>query len=225
MSTNIDNFQPLATSDAAAKPATASLMSPQEDNPSGGTFISSLDLDMGGADGILRGGMSNALHTKFLLVCCDFRKAVIVMNIISIILRLMLMLAIPIYVSFITNNADEIEAAMEDDAAAKELDEEIKIGFLSIMEVVGEFVELAAIFFGAVGLYGAFKFKQWGIITALCFYSVAFVLAVFIVDLNSCVFYALCMYSHIQMLRLMKAGIMTEENYHTVSSCCGNRQM
>jgi len=44
-------------------------------------------------------------------------------------------------------------------------------------------------------------------------------------DIGNIIVSALFLYPHYFMHKLMKAGIMTDYNYHKIASCCGDRQM
>lgn len=160
-------------------------------------------------------------HMYFFGVCCDFRRAVLTLNAISIALRLLVMVLIAVLAKFVTENLEDIEEDIYDDDFRNSLDVTIKSGYMVIIEMFAEVIEFCAIVFGAIGLYGALKFKFWAIITAVSFYTFALICSVFIVDFLDMIFYIICLYAHFSMLRLMRAGIMTDENYHKVARCCG----
>lgn len=73
---------------------------------------------------------------------------------------------------------------------------------------------------GAIGIYGAFEFEQWGIITAMVF---CILKALLIQSCISMFMAAMYLYPHVCMIRLMRAGIMTEDNYPT--SCCDDAKI
>lgn len=164
-------------------------------------------------------------HMYFCGSCCDFRRAVLVLNGISIALRVLLMVIFAILGYYVSKNSDEIQDELDDDEAKDQFDMMLQSGYLTIFEAVLEVLEMVAIFFGAAGFYGALKFKRWGIVTALGFYGFCFFLTVIMVDVVDALFYGLCLYAHICFLKLMKAGIMVDENYHNIASCCGDRKM
>jgi len=164
-------------------------------------------------------------HTQFLGCCCDFRRAVLAINGISIFLRIVLMLGLAVGARFVKTHLAEIEAEIDDDAVEKELDLDVKSGGLAVMETVLEFLETLFVFFGVAGIYGALKFKQWGIITAMGFYGFGLLVTMLSFDFWGAQFYGLCVYAHYNMLLLMRAGIMTESNYHRIATCCDSRKM
>lgn len=160
-------------------------------------------------------------HMYFFGVCCDFRRAVLVLNVISIVLRLLLMVGFAVLGKFVTDNLEDIEEDIQDDEVRNSVDVAVKSGYMIVLEIFVEVIEFCAIVFGAIGLYGALKFKSWAIITAVSFYAFALICTIFIVDVVDAIFYIICLYAHFSMLRLMRAGIMTDENYHNVARCCG----
>lgn len=164
-------------------------------------------------------------HMYFCGSCCDFRRAVLVLNGISIALRVLLMVIFAILGVYVSKNSDAVEDALEDDDAKEQFDTMLKSGYLTVLEAVLEVLEMVAIFFAAAGIYGALKFKRWGIVTALSFYGFCLVVTVIMLDVVDALFYGLCLYAHICFLKLMKANIMVDENYHNIASCCGDRKM
>jgi len=73
---------------------------------------------------------------------------------------------------------------------------------------------------GAIGIYGALEFEQWGIITAMVFYTLK---ALLIQSCISMFMAAMYLYPHVCMIHLMRAGIMTEDNYPT--NCCADAKI
>ena len=157
--------------------------------------------------------------------CCDFRRAVLIVNGISIGIKLLAMMGFAIVASYVEKNIDDIEADMDDDEAVKTLDSFVKGGFLGMFEGIVEFLELISIGLYACGIYGALKFKEWGIITAAGAYAFQLLIGIIMVDFGNIIVTSLILYPHWYMLKLMRAGIMTEYNYHKFASCCGDRRM
>ena len=150
--------------------------------------------------------------------CCDFRKAVFVFNLIALVLALMMAFVLPGLLKqqeFI----DEVQEDYQqfDDAFSKNMDPRMVGGLL-------EAKLIANILVSALGIFGAWKFHKWALITTATAYGVFTVLDLLagIPGLVIAWYWALAMYPHIMMIRLMDAGIMTEANYPNVSSCCGS---
>lgn len=157
--------------------------------------------------------------------CCDFRRAVLIVNGIGILLKLLEMLGIALIATYVSKNVDSIENDMDDDDAVKTLDSIVKGGLLGMFELIIEVLETITIGLYACGIYGALKFKEWGIITAACAYSFQLFIGIISMDFGNIIVTALFLYPHYFMLKLMRAGIMTEFNYHKFASCCGDRAL
>ena len=157
--------------------------------------------------------------------CCDCRRAVLVVNGITITLNILSMIIVAIGFGFINKNVDDIEADMSDDAAKKELDEFVKGGNLAIVETLLEFFVAISIGLHACGVYGALKFKQWGVMTAAVAYGLALFLNLLAFNILDIILAGVFLYPHIYLIKEMKEGIMTDYNYHNVASCCGSRNM
>lgn len=153
--------------------------------------------------------------------CCDFRRAVLALNTMWIVLRLSLMIGILVMASVAANNLDEFEDAIEDDQVKAQVETAVESGLLPVLEAVFEFFVSIGIVFGAIGIYGALKFKRWAIVTPLWFYGFCLFVSILSLDLLDASLYGICVYAHVRMLSLMKEGIMTDENYHKIASCCG----
>jgi hypothetical protein len=164
-------------------------------------------------------------HMMCFNCCCDFRRAVLIVNGISIGLKLLEMMGIAIMASYLKKNVDEIEYDLDDDNAVKTLDSLVKGGLLGFFEVILEVLETINIGLYICGIYGALKFKEWGIITAACAYAFQLVLGIISFDIGNIIVTSCFLYPHFFMLKLMRAGIMTEYNYHKFASCCGDRKL
>jgi hypothetical protein len=171
-------------------------------------------------------------HMYFCGCCCDFRRAVLVVNGISIVLRILLMVGVAILPSYVAKNLDDIESTINDDETRKQVDTFAKSGNLVVLAAIVEVVEVVAIGFAAIGIYGALKFKQWGIITALTFYAFSMLLVMMSIRADNIIpsfvnlsFAAVFVYPHVCMLILMRAGIMTNSNLHNIAKCCGDRRV
>mmetsp|Transcript_14577 Transcript_14577/g.40510 ORF Transcript_14577/g.40510 Transcript_14577/m.40510 type:complete len:211 (-) Transcript_14577:259-891(-) len=184
---------------------------------------SSLHVEDGSSDDL--GFNTSNHHLLFCGVCCDHRRAVLVVNAISIAFRLLAMIIVVIGASFFNKNLDEIEAEVTDDQYRKQLDEFAKEGGIQIVEAIFEFFFAISILLHACGIYGALQFKQWGIITAASTYALSFLSALISMNLLDIIMSGLFLYPHIYMLKLMREGIMTDYNYHKIATCCGSRHL
>ena len=163
-------------------------------------------------------------HMYFCGCCCDFRRAVLVVNGISIVLRILLMVGVAILPSFVAKNLDDVESAIDDDETREQIDTYAKSGNLAVVAAIVEVV--------AIGIYGALKFQQWGIRTALSFYAFSMLLVMMSIRADNIIpsfvnlsFAAVFVYPHVCMLILMRAGIMTNSNLHNIAKCCGDRRV
>jgi len=185
------------------------------------TLAGSLSVEIGGVGGDDENdidSLATAEHEHLVCCgcCCDFRRAVLVINGMSIVLKILEMLGMVIFASFVSHHLDEVEAEMDDDEVAKMSDAFVKSGMLTVFEVVIEIYEAIAIGLYACGIYGALNFKRWGIITAMVTHLFQGVIMMSFVNI---LITLLCLYPHLYMLHLMKAGIMTEQNYHRIEYC------
>lgn len=164
-------------------------------------------------------------HTLCCNCCCDFRRAVLIVNGISIGIKLMAMIGVVFFVHYLNDNLEDIENDLDDDNTRKQVDSMFKSGQVAGFEWFFEILETIAIAIHACGIYGALQFKQWGIIVAGSIFALQFVVSFFSMDFGSILISGLMLYPHVCMFNLMKAGIMTPQNYHKVASCCGDRHM
>lgn len=191
----------------------------------GNTFASSLSVENGGSgDGEFFPNSANH-HVLCFNYCCDFRRAVIIVNAISIILKLLVMMGVAIFASYIGKNLDVIEDSMDDDENRDQLDEIAKSGGIAMIEATVEVIETISIALHLCGIYGALQFKRWGVITAGVTYALQFAVGVVSMDFGNMIVSALFLYPHVFMFKLMRDGVMTEYNYHNIASCCGDRRM
>jgi hypothetical protein len=189
------------------------------------TFDGSLSVDDQFPSNTNDGSINQHQNVLFCKVCCDFRRAVLVVNSISIVLKLLIMIGLSLHITYIGNNLDELESDIQDDDERKEVDAFVKSGAMVVVEAVLDVLETVSIGLHACGIYGALNFKQWGVVTAGIAYTLQLFLGVFTLDIYNIALSAFFLYPHVYMYKLMKAGIMTESNYHKIASCCGDRKM
>jgi len=170
-------------------------------------------------------GDSNSRSHQFCNCCCDCRRACLIINGIAIGFKVVAMIIIPIVGKFVSNNIEQIEADMDDDKARKDFDEVVREGGITLLEAVFEIYTIIGIALCACGIYGALKFKKWGIITAGSTYAIGLLFGIIGFDFTTMLMSGLFLYPHIIMYKEMREGTMTELNYHKVARCCGDRQM
>jgi hypothetical protein len=141
--------------------------------------------------------------------CCDTRRAVIIVNIISMTFAVLAIVSI----SMMTSEGyaeqfddDEMQAALD------ELDGKA-IGMTIGFAVVGMICN-------AVGLYGATKYNNLGIIVASIWFAAEFVKSLVVYDIGGAIMAGFFLYPHVVFYQEMKKGIMTPVNYPNEESCC-----
>lgn len=165
--------------------------------------------------------------------CCDMRRAVIIVNILSIVFAL---LSIPVIISTITvwNEAMEEFLAGTDDVVSQ-IDESIQQYHTRMIAEV-----CVSIFAAICGIVGAVKFLPWLVYVPILWHVVSVVLAwVFSIQLArqyqalgvgipylyliaSTVAKALFIYPHVGFVKEVHEGTMTKDRYmiHEQASCC-----
>jgi hypothetical protein len=201
----------------------ASVPTYRPDGPGSQTYAGSLSVEDGND---LGEGFPNSGNRHMLFCgCCDFRRAVLAINGITIVFKIIMMIVVAIMASFVTKNLDDIEKDMDDDQVRKTADDFVKGGGMEILEAVVEIFGIISIALHLCGIYGALKFKQWGIITAGSTFALSFLFGLLSMDIGAMIFAGLGLYPHYFMYQLMKEGIMTDYNYHKIASCCGDKKM
>lgn len=192
-------------------------------NPGSMAGSMSMSFDASGENGFSDNASNH--HTLCFNCCCDFRRAVLIVNGIAIGIKLMEMIGVVVFIHYLNDNLEDIENDLDDDTARKQVDSMFKSGKVAGLEWFFEILETIGIAIHACGIYGALQFKQWGIIVAGCMFGLQFAVSLFSMDFFSILLSGLMVYPHVCMYNLMKAGIMTPQNYHKVASCCGDKHM
>jgi hypothetical protein len=165
------------------------------------------------------GGSSRESHV-FCGICCDLRRAVLIMNSITVVFQFMMMIGMFAGFSFLNNNSDTIVDAMDDDIAKKQFEDWAEHGNFKLVEaLVGIFFILSIALHGC-GIYGAYKFELWGVVTAAVSYSISCLLGLISLNFVHVTIAGVFLYPHIIMIKEMQEGIMTEDNYSSVATCC-----
>ena len=158
-------------------------------------------------------------------VCCDCRRACLVLNLISIGLQIFAMIFVTVGATFFSQDLQEIEQELDDNEVIEEIDSFLDAGGIKILEMAFDFISIISIGLHACGVYGAIYFKPWGIIVAGSAYGLKCVLAVLSLDLGTLLQSGFFFYPHYIFVEEMKQGIMNEYNYHKIAFCCGNKEM
>ena len=158
-------------------------------------------------------------------VCCDCRRACLVLNLISIGLQLFAMIFVTVGATFFSQDLQDIEQELDDTEVIEDIDSFLDAGGIKILEMAFDFISIISIGLHACGVYGAIYFKPWGIIVAGSAYGLKCVLAVLSLDLGTLLQSGFFFYPHYIFVEEMKQGIMNEYNYHKIAFCCGNKEM
>lgn len=189
----------------------------------GSNLAGSLSVDAG--DDVNEISSTTDQHMMCCKICCDFRRAVLVMDSIAIVLKLLEMVGVAIMANYFNKNVAELESEFDDDVMIYEIESMADSGTMALLEGAVEVFDFIAIILYICGIYGALNFKRWGIITALSSHAVMMAFGLLVMDFGSVIFYGLFLYPHVFMLRQMSSGIMTDYNYHKIASCCGDSKM
>ena len=142
--------------------------------------------------------------------CCDTRRAVIVVNIIS-----MSFAAIAIFsLSMVTS--DGYASQFDDDEVQAALNE---IDGTSVGVAIG--ITCLGIICSAAGLFGAFKFNNIAIMVAAVWYCAECIRSLVFYNLGGAIMAGFFAYPHFVFYQEMKKGIMTPANYPNEEQCCG----
>jgi hypothetical protein len=143
--------------------------------------------------------------------CCDVRRAVIIVNIISITFASIGLVTMGglMVASSASYDDDEVQEAMS--------------AFNSANLSMGVAIALAAIriIANGVGIYGAVTYNIWMVGISLLVYCFDFVMGVIAVNVLGLVMIGLFAYPHFFFIKEVRSGIMSEANYvNEKQSCC-----
>ena len=142
--------------------------------------------------------------------CCDTRRAVVVVNIVSISFATLALLSL----TLLTTSAD-LASQLDDDEVQAFLDE---MDGASLGLTIG--IAVLGIICNACGLFGAYKFHQISIIIASIWYVVEMIRAGVYLDPFGVVMAGLFLYPHIVFYRELSSGLMTPVSYPSERQCC-----
>jgi hypothetical protein len=140
---------------------------------------------------------------RFMIFCCDMRRAVIILDAITIsfvLLHLILFLGFGIQLEADTGGTSTFQVQ-------------------SVQKAI--LVGLAGVAMPGLGIYGALTYKYYFLALAALYFGYQFFLDLFTLNLLSIMWSAVYVYAHAVLTNEMSTGIMTEENYPSEKySCC-----
>jgi hypothetical protein len=136
--------------------------------------------------------------------CCDMRRAVIVVNIISI-----AMYAINIFAISVVNRVNFDDDVMEDAMV-----EFPAVGWMTA-------IMCAEILCYAIGIWGAVSFSLWQVYVALGMYMITIIFNLVVLNFIALLLAGFFAYPHVYLVQEIQKGIMTKDNYYSEEqSCC-----
>jgi hypothetical protein len=141
--------------------------------------------------------------------CCDTRRAVIVVNTISITFAALAILSI----SLLTN--DQYAAQIDDDEVKAYLDE---IDGAALGITIG--VAVIGMICNACGIFGAYKFHKIFTVIAGLWYFAECIRACYFYDLPGLVMGASFMYPHVVFYKEVSSGVMSPASYPQEKQSC-----
>ena len=163
------------------------------------------------------GAGRNHIYCNF---CCDCRRAVLAVNAISIIWKIIMLVIVNILLEYMNDNREDVEANMSD-ADKEEFENLVQGGNMKIIELIVDILTFISIAFHACGIYGALKFKKWAVAVGGSAYAIWGALALIQFRIVDVILAAALGYPHYFLIKEINEGIMTDYNYHNVASCCG----
>jgi hypothetical protein len=165
----------------------------------------------------LPGARQNHLYFNY---CCDCRRAVLVINIISVVINIVNIVLVNVGMNYMFQHPEDMESQMSAEDAAK-FDAIVKSGKIQMIEALMDAFIVIAIGLHVCGIYGALKFKKWGIVTGGSAYIVNGVFGLLRFDIPKMILAGVMGYPHYFLVKEINEGIMTDYNYHNVAACCG----
>lgn len=141
--------------------------------------------------------------------CCDTRRAVIAVNVISM--------------SFATLAIFTI-STISSGKYAEQFDDDEVLGALGEIDgaAVGMTIGFASLgmLCNACGIYGASKFNQWAVLVAGIWYLVEFFRSLVFLDLAGAIMAGFFAYPHAIFWQEMRKGVMSPASYPQEEQCC-----
>eukprot|EP00934_Nitzschia_sp_Nitz4_P000532 Nitzschia sp. Nitz4//scaffold453_size6330//1117//1662//NITZ4_009178-RA/size6330-processed-gene-0.13-mRNA-1//-1//CDS//3329552269//532//frame0 len=147
---------------------------------------------------------------RFLFCLCDTRRAIIIVDTISIIFAVLLIAGWGAFTS------PAFEEKFDDDVVLKDLNKLQNISWVAYV-----YCSLSALFC-AIGIFGAVKFNPWLVLGTSIWYGLSVVCNIVAFDIGSTIFSILFAYPHVVFYTELKSGVMSEETYpeEKYSCCC-----
>jgi hypothetical protein len=143
--------------------------------------------------------------------CCDVRRAVIIVNVISITFASVGLIAM--------GGLMAATSATYDDDAVQETMSAFNEANLSMGIVIA--LSAIRIVANSIGIYGAVTYNIWMVGASLLAYCFDFVMGVVSMNVGGLVMIALFAYPHFFFIKEVRSGIMSEANYvNEKQSCC-----
>jgi len=150
------------------------------------------------------------------------RRAVIIVNIISVALSAFGLLFISLGYSILNASSDFSSAmtdAMDDDEAKQAFADVEKAAGASLGFLI--FLAVAKIVCYSCGIYGAMSYNIWLVGVSLAAYGLGFIYALIHGNILALLPQGFFAYPHVFFIKEVKEGIMSEENYELEKqSCC-----
>jgi hypothetical protein len=141
--------------------------------------------------------------------CCDARRAVIVVNVISMCLHTLAIISVALMSSAVyASDVDDDEYQY----ALSEIDGK-SLGLTLGVLVIGIICQ-------AAGIYGAVKFNKIGATIGAVWHAMECIRSIVFFDIGGAIMSGFFCYPHVVFLQEMKSGIMTPENYPNEKVCC-----
>eukprot|EP00980_Cylindrotheca_fusiformis_P016546 scaffold4961_cov80-Cylindrotheca_fusiformis.AAC.2 len=147
--------------------------------------------------------------------CCDVRRAVLIVNIITICSNLLLTFFVFIGAQLVEGNPSAYTDQMQADVSDEDLKTE-----MTVLEIVTVVVVGVSCILHAFGVSGALKYNSTHVKVAAVSYGIALVLNLFNFNLVSIAVGAIFLYPHIVLIKEIKSGVMTPYNYENIQACC-----
>ena len=161
------------------------------------------------------GARRNHLYCNF---CCDCRRAVLAINAFSMIYALGAIIYENVVVFKKLEEIGKDQKDYEDDTVIYQQIDATQLKFVELLVDAFSFISIAM---HACGMYGALKFKKWGIAVGGSAYAIGFAISLIRFDIVDLILAAALGYPHYFLIKEINAGIMTDYNYHNVAYCCG----
>jgi hypothetical protein len=140
---------------------------------------------------------------------CDMRRAVIIVNIISLIFVTIA------FFTFISYSSSKFRDQFDDDNAQKSFDESDNWRGAFIAVIVLSFI------IHILGILGAVRFSRWMVLVAGIWLGLGFLSCLFTLNIGGVVVLGLFAYPHFIFFREIQRGIMGTDNYaNERQSCC-----